>query len=630
VGRRRNKKSDILGPAHFLQGGIDSLLAQEDAAKRIEQERLYDAQAAYVDAGLWTLDEVYALERAANELYKRDSQALNLYKPIASALPFHNSLAGERGIVGSNRAGKSVAASVEVAWAATGTHPIKDKYPIENMEICIVGPRLEHLRLLYYILFKKGKTFKVLRDGINWIIPKWTVPEHEARQLEWEDAPPLIPPEMVIDDITWYSRTAEQPAIIRLTNGTNLYFFSFEQDAPRGVAFHLCWLDEESPGVDKWISELRARAISVMGRLIWSSTPESATPTFYDLKTRSERPDMAAKVPYKRTEFFELFSRDNPYLPPLGLEAASERLHEDDPEAAAAKIDGEWTFRRFLVYPEFNENIHIIEPFEIEWRDSVYAIIDPGRTRNGTLFVALLHPESPHYLPDQPDRLVCFDELYMETARYKGGEKGYGGIDHKRGDYVGINSKSFAKRFAEKWLPYKHWIEDITFDWKHGAKKEGDFDVEIMEQYREALEERVISPRIHSFVRAKHNIDFGIEEVSKHLVPEDGKPPKLVIMRGKCPQLAYGFKKYQREQLKGSNGRLTPGKPIAKRNEMVDCVRYACCRGYTWVMPPSQSAGVTAFTGQELARMANSDKAFLEFVNRDFYKQFDRKPKVRR
>lgn len=617
MGRRRNKKPDF-GSPDFLKESMDSFMLQEEHKARIERERLADAQMAMQHQDEWTLDEIYNLERAVNCLYKRDSQALNLYIPTPGAVQFHNSMAGECGLVGSNRAGKSVAASVEVAWAATGTHPNKEKYHDGGLEICVVGPRLEHLRLIYYMLFKTGKTFSVLKDGIDWIIPKWTDESHAARVKEWKDAPPLIPPEMLLGEPSWYDTKAEQPSLIKLKNGTNFYFFSFEQDPPRGVAFHLAWLDEEARGVDKWLSELRARFISVMGRLIWSSTPESATPTFYDLKTRSERPDMASKVPYKRTEFFELFSKDNPYLPPLGLEAASERLHEDDPEAASAKIDGEWTFRRFLVYPEFDEDRHIIEPFDIEWRDSCYAITDPGRTRNGTLFVALIHPESPHYLPDQPDRLVCFDEMYLQTARQKG-----------TGNYEGINANMYAKHFAAKWRPYKHWLEDITFDWQQGQKKD-EFDIEIMEHYRRELEALMIIPRTRNFQRAKANITYGIEEVSKHLVPAEGKPPKLVIMRGKCPQLVYEFKKYQREQLRGANGRLTPGKPIAKRNEMVDCVRYACCRGYTWVMPPSSEQGRNVFTYDELRKLANDDKAFVQQMFGDYYKQFDRKPQIRR
>jgi len=90
--------------------------------------------------------------------------------------------------------------------------------------------------------------------------------------------------------------------------------------------------------------------------------------------------------------------------------------------------------------------------------------------------------------------------------------------------------------------------------------------------------------------------------------------------------LVYGFKKYQREQLKGANGRLTPGKPIAKKSEMVDCVRYACCREFTWVMAPSNRDGLMQFTGKELARLANDNKAFERFMFSDFYSQFDRKP----
>ncbi len=624
MARRKPQKLDFnLGS--FLDDSMKADRAKEEHAKRIQQEVLQDAQLAAMDEGQWTLDEIYCLERATNELYKRDSQALNLYIPVPSSVAFHKSMAGEIGLFGSNRSSKSVSTAVELAWAATGTHPIRDKYPKGPLEICIVGPRLEHLALLYEMLFKTGRTFKVLKDGINWIIPKHTVPEHKSRQGEWQDAPPLIIPELVAGDPSWYNKGANQPSIIRLTNGTNLYFFSFEQDPPRGVAFHLAWLDEEKQGVDKWLSELRARFISTEGRLIWSSTPESATPTFYGLKMRSERPDMADKVPYKRTEFFELLSKDNPYLPPLGLEAAKERLEEDDPEAASAKIDGEWTFRRFLVYPEFDENIHIIEPFGIEWRDSCYAIIDPGRVRNGTLFVALLHPDSPNFCPEQPDRLICFDELWMETARGRKEVKTGEGIHVVKRAYAGINADSYADRFAKKWLPQKHWLEDITFDWSQGRKQD-EFDVEIMDHYRRALEERSIIPRNKTYIHGKSNVTYGIEEVSKHLSPLDGLPPKMVIMRGKCPQLVYGLKKYQREQLKGSNGRLTPGKPIQKNNEMVDCLRYACCRGFTWVMPPSNTQGVIGFTGKELARLANDDKAFERFMFSDFYKQFDRKP----
>lgn len=615
MGRRRNKMPGF-GTPDFLSESVDEFVRREEEAKRVEHERMLDAQLAMssLKTGDWTLDEIHNLECAINELYKRDSQALHLYQPVPGAVAFHNSLAGERGLVGSNRSSKSVSASVEVAWAATRSHPIKDAYSMGNMDICVVGPRLEHLSLLYDMLFGVGRTFKVLKSGIDWQIPRWTDPEQFARRGEWIDAPPLIPPDMVAGEPSWYNKGANQPSIVRLKNGNNFYFFSMEQDAPRGVAFGLAWLDEEARGVDKWLSELRARFISVMGRLIWSSTPESATPTFYDLKTRSERPDMKDLEPYKRTEFFELLSKDNPYLPPLGLEAAKERLEEDDPEAASAKIDGEWTFRKFLVYPEFDETIHVIDPFPIEWRDSCYAITDPGRVRNGTLFVVLVHPDSPHYLPDQPDRIVVFDELLIQTARDR----------EKNRRFVGINANSWADKFAKKWIPYKHWLEDITFDWSQGRKKD-EFDVEIMERYRQALESRNVIPRNRNYVHAKSNITFGIEEVSKFLSPQDDRPPRFAIMRGKCPHLIHEFKKYQREQLKGSNGRLTPGKPIAKRNELVDCTRYACCRGFTWVQPPAAHYGSAAFTGQELRRMADNNKAFEQFMNRDFYAQFDRK-----
>lgn len=617
MGRGRNKNP--FNVPDFLQQSMEQITEERVRQQAIQKAIQQDASLIHAvnDPNGWSLDEAHELKKATNVLYRRSCRALNIYRPVPSAVEFHRSMAGEIGIVGSNRAGKSVAAAVEISWAATGTHPIVDKYPIGGMDICMLGPRLEHLRLFYRMYFGTGRTFKILKDGIDWVVPRWDNPEHVARIKEWQDAPPLIPPEMVDGEPSWYDKKSLIPQLIKLTNGTTFYFFSMEQDPPRGVPFHLAGVDEEAPGIAKWLSELRARFISVMGKLIWSSTPESSTQTFWDLKVRSERPDMADKVPYKRTQFFELSSKDNPYLPPLGLEAAKERLEEDDPDAAAAKIDGEWSIRKFLVYPEFNENIHVIDPFEIEWRDTVYLIIDPGRTRNGTLFAAIIHHDSQHYLKEQPDRIVFFDELLMETAR------------DRKGNYVGINAQSYARRLMSKLAPYKHWIEDITFDFQQGRKKD-DYDVAIMDNYRKEMETAGILPRNRAFVAGYKNIDYGVEEVSKFLSPPDGQPPKIAIMRGKCPQLVYGIKRYQREQLRGRDGKIVPGKPIAKRNEMVDCLRYACCRGFTWMSPPSAVQASQHLTGQELARLANDDNHFVEFMFRDYYSQFNRKPVNRR
>lgn len=612
---RRRDAFDVPG---FLEQSMSEIKRERAVnvavANAIQED--FESASQFNDPNGWSLDEIQDLRKASNTLYKRSCRTLSMYRPLPAAEGFHKSMAGEIGIVGSNRAGKSVAAAVEISWAATGTHPIADKYPREGLDICMLGPRLEHLRLLYRMYFGQGRTFKIIKNGIDWEPVNWNIPDHMARMSEWKDAPPLITPDLVDGEVDWYEKKAMIPRMIKLINGTTFYFFSMEQDPPRGVPFHIAGIDEEAPGVASWISELRMRFVSVMGRLIWSSTPESATTAFWNLKIRSERPDMKDKVPYKQTQFFEMLNKDNIYLPPLGLEAAKERLEEDDPEAAAAKIDGEWAARKFMVYPEFNENIHIIDSFDIEWRDTVYIVIDPGRTRNGTLFAAILHPDSEHYQKEQPDRIVIFDEMLLETAR------------DKKGNYIGINAQSYARKLRDKFAPYKHWIEDITFDFKQGQKKD-DYDVSIMSHYQREMNDVGISPRNRNFIAGYSNIDYGVEEVSKHLIQPEGLPPKVVIMKGKCPNLIYGLKRYQREQLRGKDGKIIPGKPIAKRNEMVDCLRYACCRNFSWVSPPSATQNRMLLTGQELSRLANDNSHWTEFMFRDYYSQFDRKPRNR-
>lgn len=953
----RKKETGLLYPtnSHELQ---DALLNLNNTFRKQESRKNDYATTMSVSRSGWNLDDTFALESVLHELNQRKSEALALIEPVPGMVDFFKSDSGEIGVIGSNRSGKTLGVGIKVAKIVTGQWHIEGQFPKQDGVWAIVGPKLKHLRLMFYTLFKPGQ-FKVLRTANGWKVPKYTDPEDVARIKEWEPGPPLIPKRMV-ESISFEDVKEEIPSSVKLTNGWVINFFSFESDPVQGVAWngclagdsvvydpvamksrridetkesfhvnsfntktnkvevkkaskpfvkgyglqmkarlsngkiinvssshqvlsssgewmtiveafdrkesllqafvqectspsisserlpekfqshlqsernswfhkvsesqmltvieddehlnpedygqlrvhsektkaedsqfgyhpshhsggaqsrlcedtfqfspqqqayapahthdcsdqgemgsksictltyhakvsclektlaycqascediqqhqelvqqsaampqeqsifpeqsssclrtyrsrqqdqdssfstprqgevesqlpssietrtcgydqvcalstqqtfsqqhtmpeashyqgsecnemshpscdsassnsdpvhvvelnkvgydliwdisvddnhnyiyggivnHNCWFDEEHPRARYWLSETRARLMSRKGYFIWSATPENATPTFYALQSRANRPDMKDKAPYKRTSFFKISSKDNPYLDVESREALTERLTEDDPDAAVAKIDGDWAFRKYLVYPEFDKNKHIIEPFEIDWKDTVYVVLDPSRTRCAMMLCALVHPDSPHFVPDQPDRIVVFDEILIKNCT---------AFKAARALHDKIN------------LQHKHWIEYIIIDWQQGRKKD-ESEREIAEYYWEEFTDIGIKPRVSHFVHGSANVEGGIETVAQHLDPKNGKPPKFVIMEGKCPYTVWEFDRYYR--IKNPDG--TPGKPHQRLNDLVDCARYACSAGLTWVMPPVIAPHSSHYSADEL------------------------------
>ena len=567
----RKKETGLLYPtnSHELQ---DALLNLNNTFRKQESRKNDYATTMSVSRSGWNLDDTFALESVLHELNQRKSEALALIEPVPGMVDFFKSDSGEIGVIGSNRSGKTLGVGIKVAKIVTGQWHIEGQFPRQDGVWAIVGPKLKHLRLMFYTLFKPGQ-FKVLRTANGWKVPKYTDPEDVARIKEWEPGPPLIPKRMV-ESISFEDVKEEIPSSVKLTNGWVINFFSFESDPVQGVAWNGSWFDEEHARARYWLSETRARLMSRKGYFIWSATPENATPTFYALQSRANRPDMKDKAPYKRTSFFKISSKDNPYLDVESREALTERLTEDDPDAAVAKIDGDWAFRKYLVYPEFDKNKHIIEPFEIDWKDTVYVVLDPSRTRCAMMLCALVHPDSPHFVPDQPDRIVVFDEILIKNCT---------AFKAARALHDKIN------------LQHKHWIEYIIIDWQQGRKKD-ESEREIAEYYWEEFTDIGIKPRVSHFVHGSANVEGGIETVAQHLDPKNGKPPKFVIMEGKCPYTVWEFDRYYR--IKNPDG--TPGKPHQRLNDLVDCARYACSAGLTWVMPPVIAPHSSHYSADEL------------------------------
>ena len=97
----------------------------------------------------WSEEEAVEFTLLYLELLERDKETIHLYEMLPVAKEYHFSEAHERGLSGSNRAGKSSAAAMEDGMAATGQHPAKGRYPTEGFQGALVGLSQAHLSLLY-------------------------------------------------------------------------------------------------------------------------------------------------------------------------------------------------------------------------------------------------------------------------------------------------------------------------------------------------------------------------------------------------------------------------------------------------------------------------------------------------
>ena len=172
-----------------------------------------------VDSVLSSLNkgQMSELVRLSLETERRKQQELiRYYKPYDDRgyqLDFHKSLKKRRGVLGSNRSGKTTVDVAECEWWATGTHPYRETpEPPIRIRVCCTD-------------FKRG-ILKVM-------IPKFQefVIRENLRGKSWDTA-------FSKEEMTFYWE-----------NGSFVEFMSYDQDVEKfgGVSRHLIIEDEPSP-----------------------------------------------------------------------------------------------------------------------------------------------------------------------------------------------------------------------------------------------------------------------------------------------------------------------------------------------------------------------------------------------
>lgn len=252
---------------------------------------------------------------------------------------FHKCNKKNRWVFGGNRTGKTECGAVESIWLCRGEHPFK------KMEKACDG---------WVVSLSRQVQRDVAQSKIlSYLKPEWIqdVVMSEGRKDSLSGG--------IIDYI-----------LIKNVFGgvSKLGFKSCDQGREKfqGTSLDFVWFDEEPP-YDIYI-ECKMRVIDRCGQIFGTMTPLKGLTWVYDEIYVNEKSD---------PDIWHIFMtwQDNPFLASEEIQKLYDCMSKDELES---RCYGKFVGHSGGVYNEFDENLHVIEPFAVpyEWYDNIS--IDPG------------------------------------------------------------------------------------------------------------------------------------------------------------------------------------------------------------------------------------------------------------
>ncbi len=321
-----------------------------------------------------TQKELIVKIKLIDELLKKrkDADRLSKYnvgrKKHKKQIEFHKCKKRNRWVFGGNRSGKTECGAVECIYMARGIHPYRKNR--KNTFGWVVS------------LSREVQRDVAQRKILSYLNPLW------------------------IEDITMVSGKKESPEYgvidqIRVKNvfgGISVIGFkSCDQGREKfqGSSLDYVWFDEEPP--KDVYDECRMRVIDKEGDIFGTMTPLKGLTFIYDEIYINEVGD--DDVWYQFMDW-----DDNPFLSKKEIKKLTDTLPKDVLES---RRYGRFKASSGLVYPEFDENVHVIEPFSVpkEWQDNIS--IDPG----------LNNPLSAHWYAVDFDGTVYVVNEHFEAGK---------------------------------------------------------------------------------------------------------------------------------------------------------------------------------------------------------------------
>lgn len=290
--------------------------------------------------GFELVKKILTVEKELDSRYK--SNKLNFYnkqgKIHKKQVLFHKCKKRNRWIFGGNRSGKTECGAVEVVYMACGNHPYRENKLTQGWVVSL--------------------SRQVQRDV--------------AQKKILEYLPPSSIEKIVM--VSGGQDSAENGIIdfilVKSSVGglSKIGFKSCDQGREKfqGASLDYVWFDEEPP-FDIYL-ECKMRVLDKCGDIFGTMTPLKGLTWVYNTIYLNEKND--DEVWCETMEW-----ADNPFLSKKEIENMTKTLPADEIES---RRYGKFMQNGGMVYNEFDENIHVIEPFEIpaEWQDNIS--IDPG------------------------------------------------------------------------------------------------------------------------------------------------------------------------------------------------------------------------------------------------------------
>ena len=401
-------------------------------------------------------------------------------------IAFHKCKKRNRWVFGGNRTGKTECGAVETLYMARGIHP-----------------------------YRQNK-----RDVFGWVV---SLSQQVQRDVAQKKILHYLPPEWIVDITMLSGKKGSSLGIIDQIQIKNVFggistigFKSCDQGREKfqGASLDFVWFDEEPP--EDIYFECRMRVADKQGDIFGTMTPLKGVTFLYNTIYMNKNADK--EIWYQFIEW-----KDNPFLDKREIKLLQQSL---DKKMLESRQFGRFNIQEGLVYPEFDENVHVIPPFTCpkEWQDMIS--IDPG----------LHNPLSAHWFCQDFD-----GNIYVVAEHYMAGKD----IDyhaealHKISDKLGWQRTASGNLIA--------LIDSAAGQRTLASSK--------------SVSELFYERGIHVNMQVNKDLFSGIAKVKSYL---NGKNAKLYIFSC-CVNLIREFKGYFWGQGE---------KPIKRDDHALDALRY--------------------------------------------------------
>lgn len=315
---------------------------------------------------LQRLEEInFELKRRKNDpLLNYNTGKLIHYKQLA----FHKNPKRNRWVFGGNRSGKTECGAVEAVYMACAIHP----YRVNKKEVSGWVVSLSR---------------QVQRDVAQEKILKYLNPKYILK-IVMANGSKESPETGMIDFI-----------LIKNALGgvSKIGFKNCEQGREKfqGTSLDFVWFDEEPPY--EIYNECKMRVLDKKGDIFGTMTPLKGLTWVYNEIYLNESNSKEIWCEHIQWE-------DNPFLDKEEIMELSSSMSKEELEA---RKYGKFVNSSGMVYSEFDENIHVIEPFDVpkDWFDNIS--IDPG----------LNNPLSAHWYAEDFDGNIYVIAEHFEAKK---------------------------------------------------------------------------------------------------------------------------------------------------------------------------------------------------------------------